>query len=238
MKKDFELSRRDPIAHNALMTRRREEEARKLRQHVASFPQQSGASKHHAHSTQPSRWDHPLIATGDMLLPPSTAPAGGPLLYEPTIANPSAAVSPNLDQPQTGSLPDSNSTAGKGASVRAPKQTHPRFGARRRLSGTPDFTSRDLQKHIEDSITVPDTSGSSPRNSANGNTTEVDGKMNESKENRGGRKRSDPADEEHKRKKLKRALAPTPGPAHWEAMNKTFEDFLSREADRPSKGRS
>ncbi|CAD6581667.1 MAG: hypothetical protein ASARMPRED_000675 [Alectoria sarmentosa] len=40
MKKDFELSRRDPMAHNALINQRREEEARRLRQHVASFSQQ------------------------------------------------------------------------------------------------------------------------------------------------------------------------------------------------------
>ena len=81
MKKDFELSRRDPIAHNALITQRREEEARKLRQHVASFPHQSTTYSHPPHSTQPSRWDTHLIATRDMLLPPSTAPAGGPSFY-------------------------------------------------------------------------------------------------------------------------------------------------------------
>lgn len=153
MKKDFELSRRDPIAHNALINQRREEEARKLRQHVASFPQHPRTYSHPPHSTQPSRWDTHMIATGDMLLPPSTAPAAGPLFYAPLVATPSAAVSPNLDQPRIESLPDSNSKTGKGASVPAPEQIRSSSVAHRRLSKTPEFTSHDLQKHLEESIT-------------------------------------------------------------------------------------
>lgn len=154
MKKDFELSRRDPIAHNTLINQRREEEARKLRQHVASFPQQKpGISAQPPRSTQPSRWDNPLIANGDILPPPSTAPASGTLLHAPLVANPSPAVSQNLNQPQPGPLPYSESKEEKAASFSAPKQTRPSFVAARRLSGTPEFTHHDLQKHIEDSIT-------------------------------------------------------------------------------------
>lgn len=239
MKKDFELSRRDPIAHNALINRRRDEEARKLRQYVASFPQQPVTSTHPPHSTQPSRWDEPLIATGDMLLPPSTAPAGGPLLYASSVANSSAVVPPNLDQPQIGSLPDSNSKAGKGPSVPAPSQTRSSSVAPRRLSRTPEFTSHDLQKHIEETEKASPaaeqkpghhTAKESPISGVSGHKIEMKG----SKGKKGGRKRSVPADEELTRKKAKRAPAHTPNSAFSEEMRKTFDNLLRREAARPS----
>lgn len=150
--KDAELSRRDPAAHNALVYQRREEEIRKLRQHVASFPQKSGTSTHPPYSTQSLRCDTALIATGDMLLPPSTAPTAGPLLYAPMAANPSSAVLPSLDQPHF-PLPAIDSEAGTGASIPASKHRRSTLVAPRRLSGTPEFTSHDLQNHIEDSIT-------------------------------------------------------------------------------------
>lgn len=97
-----------------------------------------------------------MIATGDMLLPPSTAPDAasdtGSMLYTPLVANPRVIIPPNLDQPKPGPLASSNSEAGKGASVSAPKQTRPSFVASR-LSRTPELTSHDLQKQIENSIT-------------------------------------------------------------------------------------
>lgn len=382
MKKDFELSRRDPMAHNALINQRKEEEIRKLRQHVASFTQRSGTSSNPPYSTQPSRWDTPFIATVDMLLPPSTAPAGGPLLYPPSVDNASAAGSSNIDQPQARSLPGLGSKAGNGASVLAPKQTRPSLVAPRHLSGTPEFTSHDLQKHIEESVTFlsndhaplekalkeaidklfgdkllggsPPTKGlvpkalqkstredfqgiisrkclenkyeliadplrllyarelrqfitrkakteeehrrlasglrylldkesvnpktllkilgdklrpisgqpeqtdgqttkanpkagqqsdhyqsrSGPINGVNGHKTDIIGGINGSKEDLESRKRSIPADEEHTRKKAKRAPAETATSASSGAMRKTFEDLLRREAARCPQGGS
>ena len=115
------------------------------------------ASPYPMTSTQPVRWDAPMVATGDMLLAPSTAPDAasdiGSMLYTPLVENPRAIISPNLDQPEPEPLAASNSEAGKGSSVSAPKQTRPSFVASR-LSRTPESTSQDLQKQIEESITL------------------------------------------------------------------------------------
>ena len=162
MKRNFELSRRDPMAHNALINQRREEEARKLQHRLASFPQQSGFPAQLPHSTQPSRWDTPLIATGDMLLPPSTAP-GGPLLYTPFVANLSSAISPQPDQPQLASTPAAGSEAGKSASVPDPNQSRSSVVAPWRLSESPRLTSHDLQKHIIESYNSAQQAGTSTR---------------------------------------------------------------------------
>lgn len=205
MQKDEQLRRRDPKAHTAMILGRKERDLRSFQQHAPTHSLPPSAYVYPMTSTQSVCWDAPMIATGDMLRPPSTAPDAasgtGTMLYAPLIANPSAAVSPNLDQPQNGSLPHSNFKAGEGASSTASEQTR----------------SRD------------------PGSGVNGHDVEMNGKMNGSKEYKGGEKRSFPW-MTSARKKAKRAPAITANFASSGAMTKTFEDLLSREAARPSKG--
>ncbi len=404
MQKDEQLRRRNPKAHTAMILGRREKDLRQFQNHAPSHSLLPVASAYPMTSTQPVRWDAPMIATGDMLLPPSTAPnaASGTenMLYAPLPANPNAAIPQNMDQPNPGSLA-SSLEAGKGASISAPKQMQTSFAAPR-LSRSPEFTSHDLQKHMEESITflsnnqvpeleealgeavgnlfgngslngspmtkglakalqkatredfqaiisqkclenkygqIPDplrtsyarelrsfiiqkakseeeyrhlasglrllldkesvspkillkvlgdklrpvkpdpppdvvaggqaqpknnnngqpqqtdgqtkratpaveqksdhhTSVSIPISGVNSHKTEMNRKMNESKESKEGRKHSITADEEQSRKKAKRAPAYTPYFASSEAMRKTFDGLLSREANRTSNGRS
>ena len=162
MKKDFELSRRDPAAHNALVIQRREEEARKLHQHVASFPPGPGISTHPSHSTQP-------------------------------------------------------------VIINRPEQTD---GQRRKATPAAEHNSGDHQ------------SGSDFMSGDRVDRADTEGKMNGSKEKREGRKRSLSADDEHASKKAKREPAFTPAFAAAEAVRKTFQNLLSREAARHSKGGS
>lgn len=137
MQKDEQLRRRDPKAHTAMLLGRREREYRQHQQPAPSHNLPPVASFYPMKSTQHLRWDAPMIATGDMLHPPSIAPDGtfgtGSMVYTHSVVDPSAALSTSLDEPKTGPLPSSN--------------TH------RRLSGTPEFTTHDLQKHIENSTT-------------------------------------------------------------------------------------
>ncbi len=156
MQKDEQLRRRDPKAHTRMILGRRERDLRQFQNHAPSHSLPPAAPAYPVTSTQPVRWDAPMIATGDMLLPPSTAPNAasgtGNMLYTPLPANPNAAIPRNLDQPKPGSLASSPLEAGKGASISAPKQMQTSFAAPR-LSRSPEFTSRDLQKHMEESIT-------------------------------------------------------------------------------------
>ena len=232
MQKDEQLRRRDPRAHMAMILGRREKEARHIQQYAPSHSLPPAALVSPMTSTQPC-WKTPMIATADMLLPPSTAPTATSgtrgLLHTPPIAKTGAAASPNLDGPKSGPLPTAESKMRKGASVPAPNQTKTKPVGPRRLSGTPEFTSRDLQKHVEESIAflsndvVPQ-----PKEVVREPIGNLPGD---------GRKRSIPVDEEeHMRKKAKRKPAPMPSPMDFEAMKKTFDNLLSREAARSEGG--
>ena len=233
MRKDEQLRRRNPKAYMMMILERREREARQNQKHVPSHSLPAAALVSPMTSTQPC-WNTPMIATADMLLPPSTAPATtsgtGGLLHTPSVANPSAAASPNLDRPDSGPLPTAESKMRKGASVPAPNQTKTKPVGPRRLSGTPEFTSHDLQKHVEESIAFLSNDMVPQPNEA---VREAIGNLPDD-----GRKRSIPVDEEeHMRKKAKRTPAPMPSSMDFEAMKDTFENLLSREAAR-SKGGS
>lgn len=227
MQRDEQLRRRDLKAYTAMILGRRETEARHVQQHT---PSHSLAPAALVSSTQPC-WQTPMIATPDMLLPPPTAPTTtsgtGSMLPTLSFAIPSAAALPNLDQPESRPSPTIESTAGTGASVPAPNQANPSLVVPHRISGTPALTSHDLQKHIEDSITISSNDEALQPEEA---VREVIGNLSD------GRKRSIPVDEkEHTRKKAKRTLAAKPNFVDSEAMNKTFADLLSREAFRSSK---
>ena len=224
MQRDEQLRRRDLKAYTEMILGRREREARHMQQHAPSHSLPPAAL---LSSTQPC-WQTPMIATPDMLLPPSTAPTTTSgtrsMLPTPSFAKPSAASLPNLDQPESGPSPTTESTAGTGASVPAPNQTNPSFVVPRRLSGTPELTSHDLQKHIEESITVSSNDEASQPEEA---VAEVIGNLSD------GRKRSIPVDDkEHTRKKAKRTSAANPNFAQYDAM---LADLVNREAFRSSK---
>ena len=155
MQKEEQLRRRDPKAHTAMILGRREREMRLLQQYSLSHnPSQAGSDL--MTSTQRVRCDAPMIATGDMLRPPSTAPDAsfgtGRVLNAPSIVPISATVSQSLHQPESGPSSASASKTGRGASVPASKQTQSSLVAPQELSETPKFTTHDLQTHIDDSV--------------------------------------------------------------------------------------
>ena len=156
MQKEEQLRRRDPKAHMAMILGRRERELQSLQQDAVWHNPPPTAPVHPMTSTQRVRWDTPMIATGDMLRPPSTASDAtlddGSALNAPLVVSPSVVVSPNLHQPDSGPVSSSISKTGKGASVPAPKQTPSGFVAPRRLSGTSKFSVHDLQNHIDNPI--------------------------------------------------------------------------------------
>lgn len=227
MQKDEQLRRRDLKAYMAMMLGRREREARHIHQYAPSHSLPPAALVSPMSSTQPC-WHTPMIATPDMLLLPSTAPTTNPgtrsMLPAPLSAKPSAASLPNLDQPESGPSPTTESTAGTGASVPAPNQTNPSLVVPLRLSGTPELTSHDLQKHVEDSITIPSNDEApQPEEAVRG----AIGNLSD------GRKRSIPVDEkEHTRKKAKPTPAAKPNFAGYDTM---LANLLHREKARSSK---
>ena len=155
MQKDEQLRRRDPKAYCAMILERKEKELRPFRQAPThSLP--SATAVYPATGSQPVRWDAPMLATGEMLRPPSTAPNAasgtGSMLDIPRVLTNNAAVSTTLDQPRPRPLSPSSPTAGKGTSINGLNQMKPIVEPQFR-SKTPEFTSHDLQKHIEDSIT-------------------------------------------------------------------------------------
>ena len=156
MQKDEQLRRRDPKAYTARILGRKERDPRPFQQDYPLHNHTPAASIDSRTSTQPVRWDAPMIATGDMLCTPSTAPIvvsdTGSELDRPSTSNTSAAVSSDLHQPTPEPLPDSDLKAGKSAPVPAQQQSRPSSIASRRLSVTPEFTSHDAQNHIDESI--------------------------------------------------------------------------------------
>lgn len=157
MQKEERLRRRDPKAHTAMILERRERGTRPLQQYATLHNPPPTASVDPMTSTQQVRWDAPMIATGDMLRPPPAASnpilGGGIMLDAPTNANSSSVISPNPDQPQSGSLSPTITRAGKAASIPTSEQTQSGLVAPGRLIGTPKFTTQDLQNHIDNSVT-------------------------------------------------------------------------------------
>ena len=155
MQKAEQLRRRDPKAHTAMILGRRERDMLLLQQHTLSHNPSLAASDL-MNSTQPVRCDAPVIATGDMLRPPSTAPdtsfGTGRMLNAPSIVPISATVSRSLHQPESVPLSASASNTGRGASVPALNQMQPGLVAPQWLSQAPKFSTHDLQNHIDDSI--------------------------------------------------------------------------------------
>lgn len=156
MQKDEQLRRRDPKAHMAMISERKERDLRLFQRYAPSQSLPSAALVYPTTSTQPVCWHAPMVATGDMLRLPSTAPEAtlstGSMLYTPVVAENSAAVSPNLDLPESGPLPPSYLNAGRDTSVPTPQRMQLLVDSER-LSETPKLTSHDLQKHVEDSVT-------------------------------------------------------------------------------------
>ena len=151
LQKEEQMRRRDPKAHTIMMMERKERDLGSLRHFAPSHILPPAAYVHPTTSTQPGHWDAPMIATDDMLRPPSSAP--GAMLNALSIVSPSVGVSPNLDQPDSALLPRLIVKLRHGGSVPAPKQTHFSLAAPQRTSGPPKFTTHDLQNHVDDSIT-------------------------------------------------------------------------------------
>ena len=155
MQKAEQLRRRDPKAHTAMISARKESYIRQ--QYTPSHQPPPAASVPLMYSTQHVRWDAPMIATGDMLRPPSPAPgitAGtDSMLNRPLVESAGAASATNLDQHESGLLSSFTLKAGERASVSTPKQTLSSVAVPQQLSGTPKFTTHDLQNHIDGSVT-------------------------------------------------------------------------------------
>ena len=155
MQKEEQMRRRNPKAHTAMVLARREKDLRSSQLaplHNLTPP----ASVNPVNTTQQVRWDAPMIATGEMLSLPSTAPdvtmGTKSMLDAPLVINHGEAMSTNLDEPESGLL-SSTSGIGEGTSVPAPKQTQSSLNVPQRVSGTTKFTAHDLQNHIDKSIT-------------------------------------------------------------------------------------
>ena len=155
MQKEEQMRRRNPKAHTAMVLARRDKGLRSLQLNAPLHNSTSPAYVNPINSTQRVRWDAPMIATGEMLGLPSTAPdvilGTESMLDAPLAINHGEALLINLDEPESGPL-SSTSGTGEGSSVPAPKQTQSSLDVQR-LSGTTKFTAHDLQNHIDKSIT-------------------------------------------------------------------------------------
>ena len=157
MQREEQMRRRNPKAHTAMVSARREKGLRSLQQNAPLHNPTPPASVNPINSIQRVRWDAPMIATGEMLHLPSTASdvtlGTESMLDAPLVTNRGEAMSINLDEPESGPL-FSTSGTGEDTSVPAPKQTQSSLDVPQWLSGTPKLTAHDLQNHIDKSITV------------------------------------------------------------------------------------
>ena len=158
MQKEEQMRRRNPKAHTAMVLARREKDLLSLQLDASLHKSTPLVSLNPINSTQQVRWDAPMIATGEMLRLPFTAPDATlgttSMLDAPLLINHGVAVSPNLDEPKSGTLSSSIFGTREGTSVSAPKQTQSSLDVPQRLSETPRLTTHDLQNHIDTSITV------------------------------------------------------------------------------------
>lgn len=156
MQKAEQMRRRNPKAHTATILTRRETDVRPLKQNAPLHNPTPPVSVNPINSTQQVRWDAPMIATGEMLRLPSTAPdvtlGTESMLDAPLVINHGEGMSTNLDKSESG--PSSSTLGpGEGTSVPALKQTQSNLDVPPRHSGTTKFTAHDLQDHIDKSIT-------------------------------------------------------------------------------------
>ena len=102
------------------------------------------------------------------------------------------------------------------------------------VSGQPDQLDGQAGEvfHAAEGRSVHHTNGSGHVNGINGHDTELNGMKRGPPKNNRTRKRSPSADDEHPKKKTKTFMQKLP---FGEAMEKTFENLLSREAGRSSK---
>ena len=157
MQKEEKLRRRDPKAHSAMVLARRERELRSIQQYAPLPKPPPAASIRPTTSTQQIRWDAPMIATGDMLRLPSTAPdvtLGTESMPDAPLVISHSVASPKLHDPESGFMSFSALETGEVASVPNPKQTQTSLDVPQRLCGTPKFTTHDLQNHIDNSVTT------------------------------------------------------------------------------------
>ena len=153
MQKEEQLRRRNPKAHTVMMLERREREFRQSQQYASSHSMPP-AGVHPVASTHQVPFGAPVVETGDMPhfvpMAPNATPGIQSVLNPPLVASQSLAVSPNLGQSES-ELRSSTSETDQGASIKSPKQTQSSFIAPQHSSETSQFTTHDLQKHIDES---------------------------------------------------------------------------------------
>lgn len=157
---EAQLRSRDPKAHAAMILRQRESDLQQIQQQVPPRGLLSAAILHPMAQNEGIRWDAPLIATRDMLCPPSTAPdatLGARIMphtpYTPLVASPSIVASSNMDPPVPRPLSSSSLETGRDASTSAPKQIQTSVVIPQRPKGTDKLTTHDLQNEVDESIT-------------------------------------------------------------------------------------
>lgn len=175
MQKEEQMRRRNPKAHTAMVLARREKDLRSLQLDASLHKSTPLVSLNPINNTQQVRWDAPMIATGEMLGLPFTAPdvtlGTTSMLDAPLLINHGVAVSPNLDELKSGTLSSLIPGTREGTSASAPKQTQSSSNVPQRLSGTSRLTAHDLQNHIDKSITVIANNQVAQREEALGNET-------------------------------------------------------------------
>ena len=151
MQKEEQLRRRDPKAHTVMMLERRERDFR-LSQQYASSHSMPPAGVHPVAGTSQVRFGAPVVETGDtpctVPMAPNATPGIESVLNPPLVASQILAVSPNLGQSKS-ELLSSTSETGQGTSVESAKQTQSRFFAPQHSSENSQFTTHDLQNHID-----------------------------------------------------------------------------------------
>ena len=177
MQKEEQLRRRNPKAHMEMLSGRRERDLRQSQQYVSSHGMPPVAVIHPAavlHSTpvvHPTAAVHPVIGTPQVRygapveetddMPCATSMAPGTdtgiesALNALFFASHSPAESPNPGQSKSEVLSSSTPETAPGASVTSLNQTQSSFIAPQHSSETPQFTTHDLQRHINDSTSFP-----------------------------------------------------------------------------------
>ena len=156
MQKAEQMRRRNPKVPTTMILTRRETDLPSSKQNAPLHNPTPPVSLSPTNSTHQVRWDAPMIATGEMLRLPSSAPdvtlRTESMLDAPSVINHGEGMSINLDEPESGPSSSTPGTGG-GTSVSALKQTESSLDVSQRLSGTTEFTAHDLQNHIDKSIT-------------------------------------------------------------------------------------
>ena len=169
----------EQMQRNEQLRRRNERKEKEVGpfQHTSAHNLSSADIDPSMSSTQPVSRHGPMISTGDMLPPPSTAPIApmgiGNMNWAPSITEPIQPAITNIHLPRIESLPYSDSAKEEKNTPVASERTSPR----------------------------------DPQSGANGHNAEVNEDMNDNKENNEGRKHRLAADEERVSKKAKHGAA-------------------------------